>query len=61
MFFYKRRAVTPINISMNNTFPHFNYLEFILGENLSWNAHVTMVTGKLSETNGILNRLKQKL
>ena len=38
--------------------PHFNYLGIILDENLSWKAHVAMVTGKLSKFNGILNRLK---
>ena len=62
MFFDKRRAVTPINISMNNMpidiVPHFNYLGIILDENLSWKVHVAMVTGKLSKINGILNRLK---
>ena len=62
MLFHKRRAVTPINISMNNMpidiVPHFNYLEIILDENLSWKVHVAMVTGKLSKINSILNRLK---
>ena len=62
MLFHKRRAVTPINISMNNMHidivPHFNYLGIILDENLSWKVHVAMVTGKLSKINGILNRLK---
>ena len=62
MLFHKRRAVTPINISMNNMpidiVPHFNYLRIILDENLSWKVHVAMVTGKLSKINGILNRLK---
>ena len=57
MLFHKRRAVTPINISMNNMpidiVPHFNYLGIILDENLSWK-----VTAKLSKINGILNRLK---
>ena len=58
MLFHKRRAVTPINVSMYNIpidiVPHFNYLD----ENLSSKAHVAMVTGKLSKINGILNRLK---
>ena len=62
MLFHKRRAVTPINISMNNMpidiVPHFNYLGIILDENLSWKVHVAMVTGKLSKIIGILNRLK---
>ena len=62
MLFHKRRAVTPINISMNNMpidiVPHFNYLGIILSENLSWKVHVAMVTGKLSKINSILNRLK---
>ena len=39
MLFHKRRAVIPINISMNNMpidiVPHFNYLGIILDENLS--------------------------
>ena len=38
MLFHKRRAVTPINISMNNMpidiVPNFNYLGIILYENL---------------------------
>ena len=38
--------------------PHFNYLGIILETNLSWKTHVTMVTGKLSKINDILNRLK---
>ena len=62
MLFHKRRAATPINISMNNMpidiVPHFNYLGILLDENLSWKVHVAMVTGKLSKINGILNRLK---
>ena len=62
MLFHKRRAVPPINMSMNNIpidiVPHFNYLGIILDEHLSWKAHVAMVSGKLSKINGILNRLK---
>ena len=62
MLFHKRRAVPPINMSMNNipidTVPHFNYLGIILDEHLSWKAHVAMVSGKLSKINGIINRLK---
>ena len=62
MFFHKRRAVPPINISMNNIpidiVPHFKYLGIILDTHLSWKTHVAMVTGKLSKINGILNRLK---
>ena len=62
IFFHKRRAVPPINISMNNIpidiVPHFKYLGIILDTHLSWKTHVAMVTGKLSKINGILNRLK---
>ena len=62
MFFHKRRAVPPINISMNNIpidiVPHFKYLGIILDTHLLWKTHVAMVTGKLSKINGILNRLK---
>ena len=62
MLFHKRRAVPPINMSMNNIpidiVPHFNYLDIIQDEYLSWKAHVAMVSGKLSKINGILNRLK---
>ena len=62
MFFHKRRAVPSINLSMNNIpidiVPHFNYLGIILDKHLSWKTHITMVTGKLSKINGILNRLK---
>ena len=51
MLFHKRRAVPPINMSMNNIpidiVPHFNYLGIILDERLSWKAHVAMVSGKL--------------
>ena len=62
MFFYKRRAVPSINLSMNNI-PidivwHFNYLGIILDKHLLWKTHVAMVTGKRSKINGILNRLK---
>ena len=62
MFFHKRRAVPSINLSMNNIpidiVPHFNYLGIILDKHLSWETHITMVTGKLSKISGILNRLK---
>ena len=62
MLFHKRRAVPPINMSMNNIpidiVQHFNYLGIILDEHLSWKAHAAMVSGKLSKINGILNRLK---
>ena len=60
--FHKRRAMPPINISMNNIpidiVPHFNYLGIILNTHLSWKTHVAMVTGKFSKFNGISNRLK---
>ena len=62
MLFHKRRAVLPINISMNNIpidiVPHFNYLGIILDKHLSWKAHSAMVSEKLSKINGILNILK---
>ena len=62
MLFHKRRAVPPINMSMNyipiDIVPHFNYLGIILDEHLSWKTHVAMVSGKLSKINGILSRLK---
>ena len=62
MFIHKRRAVPPINLSMNNIpidkVPHFNYLGIILYKHLSWKSHVAMVTGKFSKNNGILNILK---
>ena len=51
MFFHKRRAVPPINISMNNIpidiVPHFNYLSIILDTHLSWKTHVAMVSRKI--------------
>ena len=62
MLFHKRRAVSPTNMSMNNIHidivPHFNYLGIILDEHLSRKAHVAIVIGKLSKSNGILNRHK---
>ena len=42
--FLKRRAVPPINMSMNNIpidiVPHFNYLGILLDEHLLWKADV---------------------
>ena len=49
MLFHRRRAVPPINMSINNIsidiVPHFNYLGIILDEHLSWKTHVAMVSG----------------
>ena len=49
MLFHRRRAVPPINMSINNIsidiVPHFNYLGIILDEYLSWKTHVAMVSG----------------
>ena len=60
--FHKRRTVGLIHISINNKavdiVPQFNYLGIVVDEYLSTEAHVAMVTGKLSKINGILNRLK---
>ena len=40
MFFHKRQAIPPINLSMNNIpidiVPHFNYLGITLDKHLSW-------------------------
>ena len=59
--FSQTSTMTPINISMNNIpidiVSHFNYLGIILEVKISWEAHIAMVTGKLSKINGILNRL----
>ena len=60
--FHKRRTVGLIHFSINNKavdiVPQFNYLGIVVDEHLSTEAHVAMVTGKLSKINGILNRLK---
>lgn len=62
MMFHKRRKITPINISLNNSkieFVHqFKFLGLLIDENLSWNNHINMITNKLSKINGILHKLK---
>ena len=60
--FTKRRHLTLLQFSMNNrsidVVQHFNYLDIMLDENMSWKTHIAMVRNKLSPINGILHRLK---
>ena len=62
MFFYKRKTLPPINLSINNAKVEnvikFNYLRFMLDDCLSWNAHIEMIGIKISKATGMLNHLK---
>ncbi len=62
MQFHKRKDVTNINLSINNTsieqVKHFTFLGITLDENLTWKHHTDMITTKLSKIIGILHRLK---
>ena len=40
---------------------NFNFLGFILDENLSWKEHVNKIANKISITNGILCRIKRSV
>ena len=64
IYFYKRRAITPLKLVMNNrtidVVHNFNYLGIMLDANMSWKSHIAVVavSNKLSQINGILHRLK---
>ena len=62
MIFHKRRHLNPMQFFINNrdidVVSHFNYLEIILDEKISWKKHVVMITNKLSKISGVLYRLK---
>ena len=62
MLFHKRRAITPLQFSMNNitidVVHNSNYLGIMLDANMSRKSHIAMVSNKLSRINGILHRLK---
>ena len=62
MFFYKRKTLPHINLSLNDVIienvPKFNYLGIITDEHLSWNSHIEMIGLKVSKAIGIINHLK---
>ena len=62
MIFHKRRKIEHTKSSMNNRtidiVSQFSFLGVILDEHLSWKEHVNMVTNKLSQISGVINRLK---
>ncbi len=39
----------------------FNFLGILISEHLNWKSHVEYIAGKLSRTNGILNKIKHYL
>jgi len=65
IFHTNRRHVIPPNIRIQQQnieyVDSFNYLGIILDKHLSWNSHINMVSKKISQLSGIMNKLKNFL
>ena len=65
LFHHKQRKIDSIvpNLSINgNAIDHvtkFNFLGFLIDENLSFDSHIDMLSTKISRSLGVLNKLKK--
>ncbi len=62
LFHMPQKKVPPLTLSINNiaieNVKVFNYLGLMLDTNLKWNPHVQKVGNKISQINGVINKLK---
>ena len=67
LFHHKQKDVSHIelNLEINNTplekVSDFNFLGLIINENLTWQSHINKLSGKISRSLGVMNRLKRFL
>jgi len=62
LFYDPRKKVEEIKLKINNSdiefVTEFNYLGIIFDSNLSWNAHINMISRKISKSLCVMNKLK---
>ena len=62
LFHQPQKRVTIPKLKINNTLiecvDEFNYLGLIINKHLKWNSHVNKIGNKLSQTIGVINKLK---
>ena len=63
LFHQPQKRVTIPKLKINNTLiecvDEFNYLGLIINKHLKWNSHVNKIGNKISQTIGVINKLKQ--
>ena len=62
LFHQPQKRVTIPKLTINNTLiecvDEFNYLGLIINKHLKWNSHVNKIDNKMSQTIGVINKLK---
>ncbi len=62
VFHTPQKRVKPFGLKIENTIVErvyeFNFLGLIMNENLNWKCHVNNIANKISNSTGILNKLK---
>ena len=62
LFHQPQKRVTIPKLKINNTLiecvDEFNYLGLIINKHLKWNSHVNIIGNKISQTIGVINKLK---
>ena len=62
LFHQPQKRVTIPKLKINNTLiecvDEFNYLGLIINKQLKWNSHVNKIGNKISQTIGVINKLK---
>ncbi len=65
IFHTSQRKINTIHLKINNTIiewvTQFVFLGLILNENMSWKDHINKISNKISQSLGILNKLKHIL
>ena len=65
LFHQPQKRVTIPKLKINNTLieyvDEFNYLGLIINKHLKWNSHVNKIGNKISQTIGVINKLKHLL
>ncbi len=65
IFHIKQKKINILEIKVNDNIiervKDFNFLGFVINENLSWKSHAENISNSISKTTGILNRLKHIL
>ena len=56
-FHTSQKYIKLLQLSMENV-KYFKFLGILFDESLTWECHINMVTNKISQVIGLLNRLK---
>ena len=62
LFHQPQKRVTILKLKINNTLiecvDEYNYMGLIINKHLKWNSHVNKIGNKISQTIGVINKLK---